>query len=64
MMALTDKRARARTLIHDVPESDIVKVLENYGILKSMLPTDVGGDVVLDHVGWIAERRVAELDEI
>lgn len=64
MMALTDKRGRARTLVHDVPESDVLQVLAKYGILKHMLPEVVGGDVVLDYASWISERRAAELEEI
>lgn len=63
MMALTDKRARARTMVHDVPESSIVEVLSGYGILKYTLPTVMGGDLVFDQSRWIDERRVAELED-
>lgn len=64
MMALTDKRARARTIVHDVPESSIIEVLSSYGILKRMLPTQIGGDLVIDQTQWITDRRVAEMEEI
>lgn len=60
MMALTDQRARARTLIHDIPEEDIVSTMAKYGVLKYMLPTNVGGDVMIDQSRWIEERRAAE----
>ena len=53
MMALTDKRARARTIVHDVPENTIINVLSSYGILKHMLPTVMGGDLVFDQSQWI-----------
>lgn len=64
MMALTDKRARARTMIHNVPESDIIEVLSSYGILKHMLPTVIGGDLAFDQIQWIINRRVAEMEEL
>lgn len=64
MRALTDKRVRARIMTHDVPESDIVNALSDYGITKAMLPTEMGGDVELNQSEWIADRRAVELQEI
>lgn len=64
MFALKDKESRSRTLFHDVPENDITQVLSSYGIQKDMLPTDMGGSLVLDQSDWIASRRAAELEEI
>lgn len=61
--ALRDKQSRSSTLIHD-PESHMPEVLSNYGILKEMLPTEMGGTVQLDHAEWISNRRAAELKEI
>ena len=62
--ALRDRAARSRTVFHDVPESQILDVLSDYGILKGMLPTMMGGTVRLDQTEWIASRRAAELGEI
>jgi len=64
MMALTDKRARARTIIHDVSENDIIDVLATFGITRRMLPTVIGGDLALDQFQWIVDRRVTELEEL
>lgn len=64
LMALTDKRLRARTIWHDIPETEIISALSEYGILKEMLPTEMGGDVLLDQVEWMANRRAVELEEI
>jgi hypothetical protein len=61
---LIDKNARSRILFHYVPESQILDVLSNYGILKKMLPTEMGGTVWLNQAEWIANRRAAELGEI
>lgn len=64
MMALTDARARARTIVHDVPESKILDELSSYGILKHMLPKQMGGDLIIDQSHWIMERRAVELEEL
>ena len=61
---LTNKHTRSRKLVHDVPESQLLDVLSDYGILKDMLPTEMGGTVLLDQAEWIASRRAAELEEI
>lgn len=59
----TDKRARARTMFHNVPESKIVEKMSTYGILGSMLPTEMGGEIEFSQSEWIEERRVAEMEE-
>lgn len=64
LMALKTKTTRCRTLFHDVPESEILKVLSNYGILPDMLPMEMGGSVVLNQPEWIANRWAVELEEI
>jgi hypothetical protein len=62
--AVMDKRQRSRFLIHDVPESQLLDVLSDFGIRKEMLPTEIGGTIGLDHAKWMASRRAAELEEI
>ena len=62
--ALMDKHGRARQRLHDVPESQLLDVLSNYGIHKEMLPTEMGGTVQLGQAEWITNRRAAELMEI
>jgi hypothetical protein len=62
--ALMDRHTRSRVLEHDVPESQILDVLSHYGIMKDMLPTEMGGTIELNQAEWIASRRAAELEEI
>jgi hypothetical protein len=62
--AIRDKAARSRTVFHDVPESQILDVLADYGILGEMLPTEIGGTVVIDQAEWITNRMAVELGEI
>lgn len=64
IFAMMNKRTRARTLMHDVRESEYVSVLSGFGITKGMLPTDMGGDVAVDVSAWIANRRAEEMKEI
>jgi hypothetical protein len=62
--ALMDRHTRSRVLEHDVPESQILDVLSHYGIMKDMLPTEMGGTIELNQAEWIASRRATELEEI
>ena len=64
MNAVLDKEARTRLLMHDAPEGEIPEVLARYGILKEMLPREMGGTVQLNHSEWIANRRAVEFEEI
>jgi hypothetical protein len=61
---LSDKYSRSRMLRHDVPESQLLDVLSDYGILREVLPTEMGGTLLFDQAEWIASRRAAELGEI
>jgi len=62
--ALMDKESRARLLMHAEREGEILDVLSRYGIQKDMLPTEMGGTIVLNQADWIAQRRAAEMEEI
>jgi hypothetical protein len=64
MLALTDMRTRARTIVHDVAESAILDALISYGITNEMLPTELGGTVVLNQREWMANRRATEMEEL
>lgn len=64
LFALTNKCVRSRVVFHDVPESELLDSLSKFGILKDMVPTDMGGTVLLDRSEWIANRRALEMEEI
>jgi hypothetical protein len=61
-LALAGKYGRFRRLCHE--ESNLLDSLSECGILKEMLPTEMGGTVRLDQADWIATRRAVELKEI
>ena len=58
--ALLSKDRRLRRVFHGVVETEIVGVLEEYGILESMLPTTMGGLVQLSQSEWMTQRRALE----
>jgi hypothetical protein len=63
--SFVSKEFRTRTLSHNaVDERDVLQVLWSYGLQEEMLPTQMGGSIVLDQEEWIANRRAAELEEI
>jgi len=64
IMALMDKEARARIIVHAASDSDILGALLCYGIHRNMLPTEMGGSVQLNQAEWIENRRAIELEEI
>lgn len=57
------KRPRRRTLFHDVPDGKLIDTLSEHGILRHMLPTEMGGSYDLDQSRWIGMRRTIEMEE-
>lgn len=62
--ALLGKEARNRNNMHDIPPEQIADALSSFGITKKMLPTQMGGSIVLNPSEWIAKRRAVEMGEI
>jgi hypothetical protein len=63
LFALINKDIRSRMVFHG-PESELFNSLSAYGILKSMLPSYMGGDVDMNMTEWIENRRALEMEEI
>lgn len=42
LKALMDKEARARTVFHNVPDSEVAESLSSYGLTKDVLPLELG----------------------
>jgi hypothetical protein len=65
VLAFQSKQWRARFVVHNVAQEDIVSALSEYGITKEMLPSDTfRGALQFDQAEWIDQRRAAELKEI
>lgn len=63
LFALMNRKSRSRMVFHG-PESELFGSLSAYGILKSMLPSYMGGDIVMNMTEWIENRRAVEMEEI
>jgi len=61
MGALMDSRTRLRLMHHDASESELIKILSEYGIQKDVLPSEMGGSYEFNPYEWIASRRAAEM---
>jgi len=64
LKALMDRRGRSRMVIHEVPDSEVIEVLSGYGIMRDMLPTEMGGTIQLSQAVWISNRHAVEMEEI
>jgi CRAL/TRIO domain len=51
------ERLRKRLMLHPGSQKDMLKTLAPYGLTKEVLPTELGGDIVLDHDKWLEQRR-------
>ena len=60
-----NERMRKRIHMHH-DSSDVTflqKMSDKYGLSKDILPTELGGLVVLDGIGWIEKRKTMEFDK-
>lgn len=64
LLALTDKRTRTRTNFHNLSGEGLLEALSSYGIMKDMLPVEMGGPIEVNMLEWIAQRRATELEEL
>jgi hypothetical protein len=51
-------------LYHLVSELEILDVLAGYGIPKECLPCEMGGEIPLNQLEWMADRRAIEMEEL
>ena len=55
------ERMKKRILLHPGTRDHVLERLNRYGLGKNILPSDLGGEVSLDHLGWIRERQSKKL---
>jgi hypothetical protein len=51
------ERVKKRVAFHTGSNADVLKSLRKYGIDKSCVPVELGGDVRIDHISWMEKRR-------
>lgn len=61
MKLVMPERMRKRVRVHVGSEEKVLKELEEVGMGREVLPSEIGGDVVLDNDGWMQERKMAGL---
>mmetsp|Transcript_3730 Transcript_3730/g.6896 ORF Transcript_3730/g.6896 Transcript_3730/m.6896 type:complete len:144 (+) Transcript_3730:1312-1743(+) len=61
VFAFLDSRTRTRSVVHEVPQSQIAKALSEYGIGNEMSRSHMGGSVEINMIEWIAGRRASEM---
>lgn len=50
-------RLRKRIRFHTGSEESVLSSLSKYGLTKDILPSELGGDVVLNLEAWLEARR-------
>jgi hypothetical protein len=61
--AAKGREMRLRSIIHDVPQSEVLRELAKYGLSRDMLPASIGGTEEFGISEWIENRRRAETKE-
>jgi hypothetical protein len=55
------ERLKQRLRVHAGSDEHVLGELEKFGMTKDMLPTDIGGNISVDHEGWLQERKACGL---
>lgn len=53
------ERMQKRIRFHTGSQEDVIRTLnDQFGLAPSMLPKEIGGAMDVDHLGWLAKRRL------
>jgi hypothetical protein len=55
------ERLRKRLQLHSGSTEKVLKHIAAFGLPKKSMPTDLGGDAVVDHLRWLEHRRISGL---
>mmetsp|Transcript_5051 Transcript_5051/g.14498 ORF Transcript_5051/g.14498 Transcript_5051/m.14498 type:complete len:207 (+) Transcript_5051:107-727(+) len=50
-------RLRKRIRVHSGDKEKVIDHLAHFGLTKDCIPSDLGGNIVLDNLGWLKERK-------
>ena len=57
MKLFMPERMRKRVRVHSGSEEKVLEDLKEFGLEREVLPSDIGGDVVMDTDAWIQEMK-------
>lgn len=57
MKVVMPERMRKRVRVHTGSEEKVLENLKEFGLGRDVLPTDIGGDVILDNDAWVQEMK-------
>jgi hypothetical protein len=55
------ERMRKRIKLHSGSTEKVMKHIAAFGLPKDSMPTDLGGEAVVDHLSWLDHRRTSGL---
>ena len=61
MKLVMSERVRKRVRVHVGSQEKVLKELEAFGMGREVLPSELGGDVILDNDAWLQERKMGGL---
>lgn len=58
MKMIMPERMRKRVRVHNQGSDEkVLEALKKYGLERDVLPSDIGGNVILDMDGWLNESK-------
>jgi hypothetical protein len=61
LKAFMGERLRKRIQLHSGSTKKVMQHIAAYGLPKESMPTDLGGEAVVDHLSWLEHRRTSGL---
>lgn len=57
MKLIMPERMRKRVKVHVGSEEKVLENLESFGLAREVLPSEIGGDVIIDTESWMQDMK-------